>query len=300
MASRPERVEFVPAGPFSLAASIRFLGGFTPAGAHAANQEELALAFPVERDWQTAGVIVQQRGDHVAAAVYGEADLEAVRAQLTRLLSLDVDGRRFPALGKRDQVVGELQGRYPGLRPVGFWSPYEAAVWAILSNRARIPQAATVKQRLAEQHGIKLELDGRILRAFPAPAALSRLRFFDGISERKLPWLRAVAEAALDGRLDGGRLRSLDPRRAIDELRELPGIGPFGAELILIRGATHPDVFPAHEPRLHAEIARAYGLENPSLETLQGVAAQWRPYRSWVALLLRARRAEQTALSRGR
>ena len=26
-------------------------------------------------------------------------------------------------MGERDPVVGELQRQYPGLRPVGFWSP---------------------------------------------------------------------------------------------------------------------------------------------------------------------------------
>jgi DNA-3-methyladenine glycosylase II len=300
MTTAAEITELDPVGPFSLAAGIRFLEGFRPAGAHTATGQALALAFPVEGAWQTAGAIVRQRGERVVAAVYGDADLEAVRAQLARLLSLDVDGRRFPSLGERDAVVGELQRRYPGLRPTGFWSPYEAAVWAILSHRVRIPQAATVKRRLAEQHGIELQLDGRSICAFPPPAVLRTLRSFEGIAERKLPWLRAVAESALDGRLDGGRLRSLDPSQALAELRELPGIGPFAAELILIRGATHPDVFPAHEPRVHEEITRAYELENPSLEDLRAVAERWRPYRSWVALLLRARRAERTVLNQAR
>lgn len=74
----------------------------------------------------------------------------------------------------------------------------------------------------------------------------------------------------------------------LTELRELAGVGPFAAELILIRGALHPDVFPAHERRVHGEVARAYGLENPTPEQLDGIAERWHPYRSWVSLLLRA------------
>ncbi len=293
-------VELSATGPFSLAASIRFLEGFAPAGTHAGGQQALKLAFPVEGGWRTAGAIVRQRGEKVTAAVYGDADPEALGTQLTRLLSLDVDARGFAALGEHDPVVGELQLRYPGLRPVGFWSPYEAATWAILSQRVRIPQAVRAKRRLAEQLGTGITVEGHRLAAFPAPAALRRLRSFDGVAERKLPWLRAVAEAALDGLLDGGRLRSIEPSRALAELRLLPGIGPFGAELVLIRGATHPDLFPAHERRLHAEMARAYGLQHPSLERLEAIAEQWRPYRSWVALLLRARREDESAVTRAR
>jgi 3-methyladenine DNA glycosylase/8-oxoguanine DNA glycosylase len=41
---------------------------------------------------------------------------------------------------------------------------------------------------------------------------------------------------------------------ALAHLQRLPGIGPFSAQLILIRGAGHPDVFPSDERRLHEEI----------------------------------------------
>jgi 3-methyladenine DNA glycosylase/8-oxoguanine DNA glycosylase len=242
MAGKPPsfQLEFPVVGPFSLQASARFLEGFGPAGSHAGGGEGLALAFPVEGDWSTVGAVVRQSGNRVTATVYGDVEPEAVRAQLMRLLSLDVDGSGFPSLGQRDPVVGELQRRYPGLRPVGFWSPYEAAAWAILSHRLRITQAARVKQRLAEQLGVGVEMEGRQLRAFPAPQVLHRARWLDGVPERKLSWLRAIAEAAIEGLLDGDRLRSLQPSQALAQLRDLPGIGPFGAELILIRGATHP------------------------------------------------------------
>ncbi len=191
-------------------------------------------------------------------------------------------------------MVGELQRRYPGLRPVGFWSPYEAAAWAVLSHRVRIVQAAQVKQRLADEHGTTLKLDGRRLDAFPAPATLRGLGPLPGVAERKLPWLHAIADAALAGQLDAARLRSLEPAQALQELRSLPGIGPFGAELILVRGATHPDMFPVHERRLHEEMIRAYRLRDPSLAELQAVAEGWSPYRSWVALLFRTRREDET------
>ena len=64
--------------------------------------------------------------------------------------------------------------------------------------------------------------------------------------------------------------------------------------LILVRGAGHPDLFPACERRLHAAMAGAYHLDNPGLGQLAELSARWAPYRSWVALLLRTRR-EQTS-----
>jgi hypothetical protein len=103
----------------------------------------------------------------VVVETYGEARTEAVRDQVERILSLDVDRSGFPGVGVRDPVVGELQKRYPGLRPVLFYSPYEAAAWAVIGNRIRVVQAARIKALMAEQLGKIVEVDGKEEYAFP-------------------------------------------------------------------------------------------------------------------------------------
>jgi len=253
--------ELAARGPFDLRASTRFLEGFAPAGARGGDPDRLRIAFPVDGDWRTAGVEVVPAGPgRVRAVSAGTADAGRVRAQVARILSLDVDGSGFPAVGATDAVVGRLQDRYPGLRPVTFWSPYEAGAWAVLSTRIRIVQAAALKQRIAEAAGEVVEITGTAVTAFPAPARLLELDGLRGLPDRKLAALHGVARAALDGRLDAAALRAADPEAALRSLQELPGIGPFSADLILLRGAGHPDRFPATERRLHAAMADAYGL----------------------------------------
>ncbi len=84
-------------------------------------------------------------------------------------------------------------------------------------------------------------------------------------------------------------------RGALEELERLPGIGPFSAELILLRGAGEPDYLPEHEPRLARDVAIAYGLEEPpGVGELRKLAECWRPYRTWVSLCLRAMLEEET------
>jgi len=73
-------------------------------------------------------------------------------------------------------VVGELQRARPGLRPVLYPSPYEAAAWAIVSARIRGPQAVAVRRRLATEHGEPVEVDGEALATFPAPERLLALQ----------------------------------------------------------------------------------------------------------------------------
>jgi DNA-3-methyladenine glycosylase II len=232
-----------PRGPFSLAASIQFLEGFTPAayGGPRPADPALELAFPMEGSWQTVGVRVRQEADVVTAEVISPQAADAglvrvLRPQVERILSVDVDGSDFPAVGDRDPVAGELQRRYPGLRPVGFWSPYEAAAWTIIGHRIRITQAAAIKARMAERLGEPVSFGDRVVHAFPSPMRLAELDTFPGLAGRKPEWLRSLAQAALDGQLDTARLRAMPHADAMADLKKLPGIGDFSAGLILLRG----------------------------------------------------------------
>jgi DNA-3-methyladenine glycosylase II len=164
----------------------------------------------------------------------------------------------------------------------------------------RIVQAARVKARMAEELGDEVVVHGERLYAFPAPGRLRGLEGFPELSASKVENLGGLAEAALAGRLDGGRLRGMPAEAALAELRGLRGIGPFSAELILLRGAGHPDLLAANEPRLRRAVAMAYGLgREPGPDELVATSDAWQPYRTWVALLLRTMLEDETREIRG-
>lgn len=273
--------EFEVLGPWSLETSRRFWEGFTPAALAAGSAEpELRSVFCADGDWQRAEARVTQAGDTAVVRLSGDGDLDAAAAQVRRILALDVDGRDWPEAGRRDPVIADAQARLPGLRPCGFHSPYEAAAWAVLSQRLRIVQAARLRAELIARHG----QDG----AFPPPRTLARLDL--DLPGRKSEYLNAVAEAAVDGLLDGAALRAVDPDLAVQRVQQVKGLGPFAAELVVIRGANAPDALPRHERRLDAEITEQYGPGR----TLADVSQAWRPYRTWAAVYLRALREERT------
>ena len=292
------RFDLIPSGSYSLSASARFLEGFAPAHYEGVGPEGLRFAFfadGLDRQERVAGALVKPGAEKVVVETYGEAAPEVVRGQVERILSLDTDGRGFAAVGERDPVVGRLQDRYPGLRPVLFYSPYEAAAWAIIGNRIRIVQAARIKARMAEDLGSPVKVRGKQELAFPGPSRLLGLEGFPGLFGRKAEYLRAVARAAVEGKLEASYLRSLPPEEALARLKELPGIGDFSAELVLLRGAGVPDRVPTHEPRLGRAVAMAYGLkESPTAEELFEISEGWRPYRSWVGLYLRTMLEDET------
>jgi DNA-3-methyladenine glycosylase II len=294
------RFELVPRGPFSLAAGAAFLEGFAPAAHRGGEPGHLHLAFVPDGGEAAAGVCLRQPDTNVVGELFGEADPAAVRDQAARILSLDVDGSGFPEVGRRDPVVGGLQDRWPGLRPVGFFSPYEAAAWALMVQRIRIVQAARIKDRIRADLGQTVDVHGDLRRAFPGPARLADLGGYPGLTSRKVGYLRSLGEAAMAGDLDAARLRALPREQALALLKELPGVGDFSAELILLRGAGDPDHLPGHEPLLRRAVALAYGLDGqPDEASLTGLAEAWRPYRTWVVLLLRVLLEETTGEIRG-
>jgi len=287
-------ITFHPRGSFSLTAAAGFAQEF-PGTRAVGSPGELHYAWAVDGDWRTVQVTLRQDD----AAVHGElgdhppAELARKAARdLERILCLDVDGTGFTALADRDDVVTALQRRFPGLRPVLFYTPYEAAAWSIIGQRIRMTQAATIKERLSDE----LSTSG----AFPGPALLAQLSAPQpGLTDRKIGQLRALGAAAEEGALTRDRLRAMSYEEGLAHLRQLPGIGPFSAELILIRGVGNPDVLPDHDARLDDAIRSAYGTSDDS--AIHRITETWRPFRAWVALLLRAWRESETGeIARGR
>jgi 3-methyladenine DNA glycosylase/8-oxoguanine DNA glycosylase len=276
-------------GPFSLHSAIGVLERFAPA-MHGRGGEvgHLHLAFVPDGERRAAGACVRSQGGELVVEVTGAAEPGAAARQVERILSLDVDGSAFPAVGDRDPAIGRLQARYPGLRPVSFPSPFEAGAWFVLSQRIRAAQAVALKARITDELGERVAICGEERAAFPAPGVIAELEGLAGVPERKLAALRSLGQAAVHGTLDGERLRAMGGEAAVEELQRLPGVGPFTAQGIVVRGAGEPDYLATAEPLMARAAALAYGLDAPlSTEELARRGEAWRPYRSWVSVLFR-------------
>jgi DNA-3-methyladenine glycosylase II len=290
----PQRTSISTQGPFSLEELALF--GF----GHRAERTfdgVMRLAFRTDSDLErAAGVEVRQQGEWapeeggtLELTVHGDVDADAVTGQVARVLSVDHDGAGFAALGERDPVLGALQEVAPGLRPPLFFSPYEAAVWSVISARRARPQGIRLRERLSEAYGEAFELAGQTVTALPAPSRLATLEDLPGLPADRVPRLHAVAEAAQRGDLDVDRLVALGPEAATRAVQELPGIGPFYSSLIVVRACGFVDVLPVDEARSRGIVHELYGISTRmSDEEYASFAERWRPYRTWAVVLIRA------------
>src|SRR4051812_40369220 len=94
-------------GPFSLAASTRFLDGFSPAAMPPQPDDHLHLAFCLEGTWRPVAACVRRTAGDAGVSVTWDGPADApVADQVARILSLDIDGSGFEAVGRTDPVVG--------------------------------------------------------------------------------------------------------------------------------------------------------------------------------------------------
>lgn len=270
----------IPTGPFELDVARTHFDRWPelPDG-------RLAVAFPVE-GWRTSAVVTLAPG--VTGEVHGAsgADAEQAWQQVMTALSLDVDGTAFPAVGRRDPVVGRIQRELAYLRPICSLSPYEAAVARVLGQRSSIAQQRRIRASMAAELGDAITVAGTTLHAFPRPQRLRELAAFRGVSAAKLTALRAIAEAALAGKLSTDYLRARPYPAALAELRELPGIGEWTSQGIVLRGAGVADEVP-DDAMTRKAVQYAYQLDAaPSHAEVVRLAEAWRPYRMWTVVLL--------------
>jgi DNA-3-methyladenine glycosylase II len=171
-----------------------------------------------------------------------------VTATLRRVLGLDVvpEFLRFPVPidGPLRSTVSALRG----MRPPRFASLFESFVNVIPFQQLSLDAGVSIVGRLVQRFGLTVEHGGRQYHASPrartiAAARLDQLRAC-GLSRGKAQTLRNLARMIEAGALSEEELSQMTSRQALHALMELPGIGPWSAALVLLRGLGRLDVFP--------------------------------------------------------
>ena len=104
-----------------------------------------------------------------------------------------------------------------------------------------------------------------------------------GLSRQKVRYARALAEADIDFI----SLRDASPDMVLETLVTVKGIGTWTAEIYLITGLGHADIFAAGDLALQESAKILYDLPTrPQERELRNMAEAWSPWRSVAARLL--------------
>ena len=178
-----------------------------------------------------------------------------------------------------------------GLRMIRTPDLYEALMIAVVNQQVSVAAAESIRRRLYAGLGDRLTRDGVTYLGCPRPRRLLTARTGElralGLSRQKARYVREVAERAVTGALDPAVFDDLDDESAITRLGEIPGVGRWTAEVVLMRGLGRADVFPAGDLGLVVAAQRVLERKDrPSEDELRAMAERWRGWRSYGALYL--------------
>ena len=112
------------------------------------------------------------------------------------------------------------------------------------------------------------------------------LRSF-GLSGQKVRYVREIARAEIEGRIDFATLGSMPEDAALAALVAIKGVGLWTAEVYLLMCEGRTDAFPAGDLALQEAWREAAGLAaRPNEKALRELAEPWRPWRGVAAHLL--------------
>jgi AraC family transcriptional regulator, regulatory protein of adaptative response / DNA-3-methyladenine glycosylase II len=219
--------------------------------------------------------------DHVRCqlALDDFRDLSTAIARSRRLLDLDADPEAVvDALGA-DTGLSALVAKAPGQRIPRTVDEPELALRVVLGQQVSLKAARTHVGRIVAAYGQPIfDAGGGLSHAFPAVEHLAEIDpahlAFPTARQRSLT---ALIAALADGDvvLDAG----CDWNRARQQLLALPGIGPWTAELIAMRGLGDPDAFPASDLGVRLA-AKQLGLPANARPLIEH-SARWRPWRAY-------------------
>jgi AraC family transcriptional regulator of adaptative response / DNA-3-methyladenine glycosylase II len=214
--------------------------------------------------------------------------LDRLVARARRMLDLEADPSAIADHLGHDRALARRVTRNAGMRIPGAWDPFELAVRAVLGQQVSVVAATTLAGRLVTALGTPAAgPDASLRQVFPSPARLAeagetRLAAI-GLTRARAATLAGLARACAEGRLVLDGARGLDA--TVSALTALPGIGPWTAHYVALRGLLEPDAFPAGDLGLRKALAPRGGAPL-SEAALLARAERWRPWRGYAAIHL--------------
>jgi DNA-3-methyladenine glycosylase II len=171
-----------------------------------------------------------------------------------------------------------------GLRPPRYPDFFETFANVIPFQQLSLEAGMAVTRKLVQRFGDALLLNGRRYPAFPSAEVIADTRTASlkscGLSAKKSLALRSIAQAIASGTLSAREMERLPSSAALERLLQLPGIGPWSAALVLLRGFGRLDVFPQADAGVESSLIALMRL--PSRASLARVAGRFGECRGYL------------------
>ncbi|MCM3145790.1 DNA-3-methyladenine glycosylase [Brevibacillus sp. MER 51] len=256
----------------------------------------LYKAIPIEQDSQVVEIHAENDQGLTVRFLSPSLPTEKARMEVARYVrdwfDLDRDLVPFYELAAGDALLQQAVEKFYGLRTIGIPDLFEALSWGIIGQQINLTYAYTLKRRLVETFGRRVDFEGQTYWLFPTAEKIAGLSVadLDGLrmTTKKCEYLIDVAQLIVEGKLskellwDGGDYQTAEKR-----LTRIRGIGPWTANYVLMRCLRMPSAFPIDDVGLHNAIKFLLGKEKkPTKAEIRELSKAWTNWESYATFYL--------------
>ena len=286
-----------PVAPFDFDQAVDFILSFAPMhGEQVVSEKSLTRAAwasrtPVAFKLTATGTVEEPelRYELHTDDPLSETDVAGVVRRIETYLSVNDDLHRFYELIDSDPPFAAVKQELYGYHQVKFLTPFENACWTILSQRNLLGVAQHMKRSLIDEFSAAVELDGREFWPFPGAKAVVQASVEDltGLlrNSRRAEYIHGAAVAFSE--VDEAFLREGSYDEVSRWLRAIPGVGPWSAAFIMIRGLGRMERIPHDDQALQRIAGAIYGGQQLSTEELRRLADHYGDLQGYWAHYLR-------------
>jgi DNA-3-methyladenine glycosylase II len=227
----------------------------------------------------------------VAGSALSDAERHAVSEQVRWMLAVDHDLDPFAQRAARFLRLRAVFDALVGLKPPRFPDLFETLVNTLLFQQISLHAGTALLNRLARSFGATHATPWGEVRRLPTPEEVSALpeEALQGIgfSRHKTRALIALARQITAGALSFEPLAALPTPELEQRLVALPGIGPWSARVVMIRGFGRLDTFPTGDSGASKTLRALFEVHAADVEALQAELLQGlAPYQGFLYFCL--------------
>lgn len=281
---------------FSFEENLKYLSRASNECLYRINGQRVYKALSIEKDTVIIEISVN---DHEMIIRFLEDTTPptlSIRAAVTNYVrdwfDLDTNLVPFYEQANDDVLLKRAIDSFYGLRIMGIPDLFEAICWGIIGQQINLPFAYTLKRRLVEEFGRKVEYAGEHYWIFPTPQVIAALTVEElaplRMTIKKSEYLIGVAQLMVEGKLSKELLLNTgDCKKAEKLLVNIRGIGPWTANYVLMRCLRYSTAFPIADVGLHNALKYLLGSEKkPTIEEIQCLAENWAGWEAYATFYL--------------
>ena len=202
---------------------------------------------------------------------------------IEKMLGIRIDLRPFYRFAKTNEHVAGLANDFLGFKPPRFPSVYEAVINAVACQQISLNVAIALLNRTTRTWGRRWPALGQDLHAFPLPEDLAGATVLNlrelGFSASKARAVIAVSQEVVKAGIDLERLARKTDTEVIAVLTGIPGVGPWSAEYVMLRGLGRTHIFPGDDSGARRSLQLLLDLkQRPDAAQIAALTRTWHPH----------------------